>query len=86
MEQLQALIEGPLKNLLSKKQLPFNETIKFQPEEIEDEHLGCVDSVLLECEMKKEGEVRKPILEYNILIRTNKYVSPHIYRGRHPVM
>lgn len=59
MEQLQALIEGPLKNLLSKKQLPFNETIKFQPEEIEDEHLGCVDSVLLECEMKKEGEVSK---------------------------
>lgn len=55
--QVQAQLEEPLRDLLSKKQLPFNDSIKFQKEEVENEVLHNVESVLLECEAKHEGEV-----------------------------
>ncbi|XP_065372276.1 pachytene checkpoint protein 2 homolog [Calliphora vicina] len=60
LEQVQAQLEEPLKDLLSKKQLPFNDSIKLQKEELENDVLHSVESVLLECESKKEGELTCP--------------------------
>ncbi|XP_013111661.2 pachytene checkpoint protein 2 homolog [Stomoxys calcitrans] len=57
LEQMQAAIDGPLRDILKVKQLPFNEIIKLPKEEIEDESLQCVESILLECEAKKDGEL-----------------------------
>lgn len=57
LEQVQAQLEEPLRDLLSKKQLPFNDSIKLQKEEVENEVLHNVESVLLECEAKQDGEV-----------------------------
>ncbi|XP_061399265.1 pachytene checkpoint protein 2 homolog [Musca vetustissima] len=57
LEELQSLIEGPLRNLLARKQLPFNEVIKLSPEDLEEEPLKCIESILLECESKKDGEL-----------------------------
>lgn len=57
LDQVQAQLEEPLRDLLSKKQLPFNDSIKLQKEEVDNEVLHNVESVLLECEAKHEGEV-----------------------------
>ncbi|XP_037822874.1 pachytene checkpoint protein 2 homolog [Lucilia sericata] len=60
LEQVQAVLEEPLKDLLGRKQLPFNDSIKFQKEELENEVLYNVESVLMECESKQEGELSSP--------------------------
>lgn len=61
LEQVQAQLEEPLKDLLSKKRIPFNDSIKLQSEELENELLHSVESILLECESKKDGEVSRRI-------------------------
>ncbi|KAM7360614.1 pachytene checkpoint 2 protein [Cochliomyia hominivorax] len=60
LEQLQAQLEEPLRDLLSKKRLPFNDSIKLPQEEIENELLHNVESIFLECEAKQEGELTSP--------------------------
>lgn len=57
LEHVQAQLKDPLKDMLSKRQLPFNESIKIYKEELENELLSVVDSVMLECEAKLEDEV-----------------------------
>ncbi|XP_075145684.1 pachytene checkpoint 2 protein [Haematobia irritans] len=61
LEDMQNLIDGPLREMLKTKQLPFNESIKLVPQEMDDDALMCVDSLLLECEAKKEGELLSPL-------------------------
>ncbi|TMW51386.1 hypothetical protein DOY81_003510 [Sarcophaga bullata] len=60
LEHVQAQLEEPLKYMLSKKQLPFNEIIKLYEEELENQLLSVVDSVMLECEAKLEDELTTP--------------------------